>query len=292
MSDTAETHLQKIPDAPAMQTFSNPLFGDLRGMLIDGRAWFVGTDVAALLGFDHAPHMFRMLDDDERETMTLRNAQGRFSFVTISEGGFYHCVFASKRQEAKAIRRWITDDVMPALLRTGSYSMHKPPAALPAGENTGATGNDVRLALIAEIKAAYQRGDISRKVYTGWLLEHTEKLLENTGEKPRHKKPYYTPVVERTLDAMREFATAHFSVTGDKADYIPLKELYAAYKGFTDVCGVEHCSQASFTRVLKQAVSGITVKQKKIQGEVIQIAAKCRWLSARDDTESTTYGSS
>jgi prophage antirepressor-like protein len=88
-----------------------------------GEPWFVATDVAAVLGYGHVPHMTRMLDDDEKGVHILDTLGGNQELTIISESGLYACILKSRRSEAKAFRRWVTGEVLPALRKTGRYAV-------------------------------------------------------------------------------------------------------------------------------------------------------------------------
>lgn len=100
----------------------------VRTLTIDGEPWFVAADIANVLGFKHTPHMVRMLDDDETAVHIVdsRSSNGVVQdreVTIISESGMYACVLKSRRADAKAFRKWITSEVLPALRRQGSYTV-------------------------------------------------------------------------------------------------------------------------------------------------------------------------
>ena len=87
----------------------------------DGDVWFVAADVANVLGFRDANAMTRYLDADEKGTLNSRTLGGSQALLTISESGLYACVLKSRRDEAKAFRKWVTQDVLPSIRKTGRY---------------------------------------------------------------------------------------------------------------------------------------------------------------------------
>jgi prophage antirepressor-like protein len=115
-------------------TFENK---PVRIILRDGSPWFAATDVAEILGYSHAPHMVRALDDDEKGVHNVDTLGGNQDMTIISESGLYNAIFKSRRTEAKAFRRWVTATVLPEIRRTGRFNVHSgaldgPLAALPA----------------------------------------------------------------------------------------------------------------------------------------------------------------
>ncbi len=105
---------------PAEFTFNNAA---IRAVNKDGEIWFVASDVAAVLDYRNAPDMTRLLDDDEKGTHFVRTLGGKQEVTVINESGIYHAVLKSRKPEAKAFRKWVTKEVLPAIRRTGSYSL-------------------------------------------------------------------------------------------------------------------------------------------------------------------------
>ncbi len=95
--------------------------------------WFVATDVAAVLGYGRAPDMVRMLDDDEKGVHDLHTPGGQQQATIISESGLYACILRSQRPEARAFRKWVTSEVLPAIRKTGTYTVDPDVLAFIAG---------------------------------------------------------------------------------------------------------------------------------------------------------------
>lgn len=95
---------------------------ELRVIFEEDEPLFVAADLAKILGYRDAGHLTRMLDDDEvkgyKKVGTLGGDQ---QMSTITESGVYHAVFKSQRLEAKAVRRWVTSEVLPSIRKTGGY---------------------------------------------------------------------------------------------------------------------------------------------------------------------------
>lgn len=106
--------------------FENAQFGTIRVSNEGGEPWFVASDVAKALGYRMASDMNRRLDDDEKGTRSMRTPGGRQELTVVNEPGLYNAVLGSKLPEAKAFKRWITHDVLPAIRKTGGYMAAKP----------------------------------------------------------------------------------------------------------------------------------------------------------------------
>lgn len=112
----------------ALQTFSNTEFGNIRTMMIDFEPWFVGKDVAIALGYkDTARAVREHIDDEDKrlvkvgEIPTLETSN--FGAYIINESGLYSLILSSKLPNAKKFKRWVTSEVLPAIRKTGSYSI-------------------------------------------------------------------------------------------------------------------------------------------------------------------------
>ena len=106
-----------------IQTFFNEEFGTVRTLIKDGQPWFVGKDVAVILGYNE-PHkaIARHVDEDDGMKHPVIDSMGRTQNVTIvNESGFYSLVLASRMPNAKKFKRWVTSEVLPTIRRTGGY---------------------------------------------------------------------------------------------------------------------------------------------------------------------------
>ena len=117
-----------------MQLFSNPDFGDVRGMLIDGEPWFVGKDVAAALGYGEGKSLANAVanhvDETDKGVTDLMTPGGTQKMVIINESGLYALIFGSRLESAKKFKRWVTSEVLPSIRKTGSYGTPKSPLEL------------------------------------------------------------------------------------------------------------------------------------------------------------------
>ena len=107
-----------------IQIFKNEQFGEIRTMVDEkGEPWFVGTDVAKMLGYNQSDKaILRHTDEDDRMKCTVTDNLGRGqSTFVINESGLYSLVLASKLPQAKAFKRWVTAEVLPQIRKTGGY---------------------------------------------------------------------------------------------------------------------------------------------------------------------------
>lgn len=106
-----------------IKTFTNNNFGTVRTICYDGEPWFVGKDVAAILGYADVNKAVAMHVDDEDKKLNDKTSPsfGQRGATTINESGLYSLIISSKKPEAKAFKRWITSNVLPTIRKTGGY---------------------------------------------------------------------------------------------------------------------------------------------------------------------------
>ncbi|MEG1562562.1 MAG: Bro-N domain-containing protein [Bacteroides sp.] len=105
-----------------MQVFN---YGEqsVRTLLIDEDPWWVLRDVCRVLGIKRTDSTARKLDDDEKGTHPVSTLRGEQNMLVVNESGLYSVILRSDKPEAKAFKRWVTHEVLPAIRKTGSYSM-------------------------------------------------------------------------------------------------------------------------------------------------------------------------
>lgn len=106
----------------------------VRTVLVDGEAWFVASDVAAILGYRDAFNMTRRLDEDEKGTRSVSTPGGDQQVSVISEPGLYTAILGSQVPGAKAFKRWVTHTVLPEIRRTGQFGSQVPTSLAEALE--------------------------------------------------------------------------------------------------------------------------------------------------------------
>lgn len=107
-----------------LQIFNSPEFGAIRTIEKDGEPWFVGKDVAEVLGYSNtADAVQKHVDDDDKLTSQIAIAGQNRNIIIINESGLYSLVLSSKLPTAKKFKRWVTSEVIPSIRKTGSYSV-------------------------------------------------------------------------------------------------------------------------------------------------------------------------
>lgn len=157
-----------------IKIFEKEEFGEVRTLLIDGEPWFIGKDVAKILGYERPTKAVNdHVDFEDKDEVPIQDSIGRMQNTPIiNESGLYSLILSSKLPAAKEFKHWVTKEVLPSIRKTGQYSM-------------------TDSYLIEDPIARAER----------WIEEYKEKqaLLEQTKEmKP--KADYFDKIVDRKLN--------------------------------------------------------------------------------------------
>ncbi len=106
-----------------IQTFVSEEFGSVRTVIKNGEPWFVGKDVAGILGYERATKAIQdHVDPEDKDGIPIQDSIGRMQKTPIiNESGLYSLILSSKMPRAKAFKRWVTATILPTLRRTGGY---------------------------------------------------------------------------------------------------------------------------------------------------------------------------
>ena len=111
-----------------LMIFNNPEFGEIRTLEINNEPWFVGKDVATILGYERPTKAVvdRVDEDDRRmvdgETQSQIGIEiGQRGGWIVNESGLYCLILSSKLPKAKEFKRWVTSEVIPSIRKHGAY---------------------------------------------------------------------------------------------------------------------------------------------------------------------------
>ena len=106
-----------------MMIFKNPAFGEVRTIKGENNTpWFVGNDVAKALGYKNfRDALSRHVDEEDKGVVKHDTLGGSQNLAIINESGLYSLVLSSKLPQAKAFKRWVTSEVLPAIRKDGGY---------------------------------------------------------------------------------------------------------------------------------------------------------------------------
>lgn len=105
-----------------LQIFDNKEFGEVRTVVIDSEPWFVGKDVADILGYQNGSRdINRHVDEEDRDKVMLFDGNQNKETIIINESGLYSLILSSKMPDAKKFKHWVTSEVIPSVRKNGGY---------------------------------------------------------------------------------------------------------------------------------------------------------------------------
>lgn len=109
-----------------LTVFENTEFGSVRTLVINGEPYFVGKDVAKILGYSNPRKaLIDHVDSDDKGVTKCDTLGGTQEMTVINESGLYSLILSSKLPKAKEFKRWVTSEVLPSIRKTGSYSIQQ-----------------------------------------------------------------------------------------------------------------------------------------------------------------------
>ena len=96
-----------------LQIFKNEDFGEIRSLIVDNEPWFVGKDVANILGYSNTRKAINdHVDEEDKGVTKCDTLGGKQDLIVINESGLYSLILSSKLATAKKFKRWVTSEVL------------------------------------------------------------------------------------------------------------------------------------------------------------------------------------
>ena len=110
-----------------IQFFKNAAFGTIRTMQDEkGEPWFVGADIANMLGYTNPRKAIRDHVEEEDKTRNDSFLVNGTSPILINESGLYALILSSKLPTAREFKHWVTSEVLPSIRKQGGYMVARP----------------------------------------------------------------------------------------------------------------------------------------------------------------------
>lgn len=104
-----------------LQTF-NFQTEEVRTVIKNNEPWFVGKDVADILGYSNTRDaLSRHVDEEDKADVVIHDGRQNRNMVAVNESGLYALIFGSKLEKAKDFKRWVTNEVLPSIRKHGTY---------------------------------------------------------------------------------------------------------------------------------------------------------------------------
>lgn len=105
-----------------LQIFKNEEFGEIRTIEVKNEPWFVGKDVAEILGYSNTRDaLAKHVDSEDKADVAIHDGRQNRYMSVINESGLYSLVLSSKLPTAKKFKRWVTSEALPTIRKTGGY---------------------------------------------------------------------------------------------------------------------------------------------------------------------------
>ena len=239
-------------------------FGDelVRTIQLENNPYFVAKDISIALGYKNASDLTRSLDSDEIINCTVPTSGGNQEMLVINEPGLYHAIFMSRKEAAKEFRRWVTNEVLPQIRKTGTYTV----------------------TLDTELEQEKKRLEIAQFRANRYILEHLEEL----GEKKLLTRSAIQGIVG---NAAGDNSAAVFSDEDMRIKnfifevckiveigFVPVSDLYERYEQWTS----GNClSRNTFVRRIQKIMGKfVDYKQKRVNGEIILVFTGIEFLQS------------
>ena len=169
-----------------LQIFKNPEFGEIRTIERGGEPWFVGKDVAEILGYSNPNEALQdhVDEEDKLNSKTLSSFTldlGQRGGWLINESGLYSLVLSSKLPTAKAFKRWITSEVIPSIRKTGGYQIPQGKELLALAVLEAQKTIEVQATQIEEMRPHALLGRAITTADTSILIGDFAKILRQNG---------------------------------------------------------------------------------------------------------------
>lgn len=169
-----------------LQIFQNPEFGEIRTIERGGEPWFVGKDVAEILGYSNPNEALQDHVDEEDKLNSKKLSSftldlGQRGGWLINESGLYSLVLSSKLPTAKAFKRWITSEVIPSIRKTGGYQIPQGKELLALAVLEAQKTIEVQATQIEEMRPHALLGRAITTADTSILIGDFAKILRQNG---------------------------------------------------------------------------------------------------------------
>lgn len=105
-----------------LTVFNNPELGEIRTLTINNEPWFVGNDIARVLGYSNPRQaLIAHVSNEDKMVQLLDTPSGTQQMNIINESALYSLILSSKLPNAKKFKHWVTAEVLPQIRKTGGY---------------------------------------------------------------------------------------------------------------------------------------------------------------------------
>lgn len=214
-----------------IQVFENVDFGKVRIVEVNGEPWFVGKDVAEILGYSNTRDaLSKHVDDEDKADVAIHDGRQNRNMTVINESGLYSLILSSKLQSAKEFKHWVTAEVLPSIRKTGKYSARKEPS-----ESTQARLINAKVRFARELQRLANIETVSTTYKQILIAQAAEALTGVPMELPKSTGKMYSAgevgkMVGVSANKIGKLANAHGMKTDEFGAWYHDKSPYSSHE--------------------------------------------------------------
>ena len=238
--------------------FKNDNFGEIRSLEINGEPYFVGNEIATILGYKNTRDaLIKHVDkEDVKPDVAIHDGSQTRYMTIINESGLYSLIMSSKLPKAKLFKRWVTSEVLPSIRKNGSYELDTNGLMKQLTESQ-ITLNNVLAGFKMQI-------DNDLTATNNKLAEHDELLKTRIYLSPSEAKNVQDAIKAKAKQIALE-NDLPYKVVRPKL----FARLYLALKDKFEVATYRELPSFYYSDVM-EAIPGLTIGIRDIQNEIYQ----------------------
>ena len=210
-----------------LKIFENEQFGSIRTVMINNEPWFVGKDVAEVLGYAKARNAIAThVDTEDKKDAPIQGDLGGTQTMTlINESGLYSLILSSKLPTAKEFKRWVTSEVLPSIRKTGTYT--KPTAQNPEIAQTRAAAMmlNAKSRIATQMMKLWTAAGVEPQYQALAMNDYYEGLsIPRIAFKTEATAMYDLTTIAKHLGVMSKSGKPHAQAIGAIVDKLTLEE--------------------------------------------------------------------
>lgn len=238
--------------------FKNDNFGEIRSLEINGEPYFVGNEIATILGYKNTRDaLIKHVDkEDVKSDVAIHDGSQTRYMTIINESGLYSLIMSSKMPKAKLFKRWVTSEVLPSIRKNGSYELDTNGLMKQLTESQIVLNN-----VLAGFKMQI---DNDLTATNNKLAEHDELLKTRIYLSPSEAKNVQDAIKSKAKQIALE-NDLPYKIVRPKL----FARLYLALKDKFEVATYRELPSIKYEDII-HTISGLTIGIRDIQNEVYQ----------------------
>ena len=258
-----------------LKVFENEEFGQVRATTIKNEPWFIGKDVAEVLGYKNTRDALKVhIDVDDKAGVVIHDGRQNREMTVINESGLYSLILSSKLPNAKKFKRWVTSEVLPSIRKTGGY--------IPVAEDEDDATIMAKALLVAQKTIDNKNKELEAKTkelesknrFINQIAASKNSLLVREVAKIISKSDSNILIGEKRLyEKLREWGWVHYKGTEPKQyaldrGYLELKEGTVTNQSGTFTYYTTKVTGKGQKRILEKLLKEQSEKNKQLKIDI------------------------